>query len=159
MRPVFALLLASWILFGGVAIGTARAQTGPSIAGCPIFPLDNVWNTRIDHLPVDSNSSGYINSIGPSTGVHPDFGSGTWDGAPIGIPYNVVPGAQTKVPMEFGYADESDPGPYPIPPGAEIEGGYGSDGDRHVLVIDRDNCVLYETWSTHPNPDGSWYAG
>jgi hypothetical protein len=157
---IYALFIcASGILLGGLTIGTVLAQTGPSVAGCPVLPSDNIWNTRIDRLPVDPNSTAYINSIGASTGFHPDFGSGDWDGGPIGIPYNIVPGTQPKVNVEFGYADESDPGPYPIPPGAEIEGGYGSDGDRHILVIDRDNCVLYETWSTYPNPDGSWYAG
>jgi chitodextrinase len=157
MRRTFTLLFVSFVFVA--VVGTVQAQTGPSIAGCPIFPPDNVWNTPIDQLPVDPNSSAYISSIGAGTGFHPDFGSGTWDGAPIGIPYNVVPGTQPKVPVEFGYADESDPGPYPIPPGAEIEGGYASDGDRHVLVIDSDNCVLYETWSSYPNPDGSWSAG
>jgi hypothetical protein len=87
-----------------------------------------------------------------------DFGSGTWDGGPIGIPFVVVPGSQQRVPVSFEYADESDPGPYPIPPDAPIEGGPNSTGDRHILVVDRDNCVLYETWSTYPSGQG-WTAG
>ena len=73
-----------------------------------------------------------------------------WEGAPIGIPYVVVPGTQKKVPVTFKYADESDPGPYPIPPDAPIEGGPKGDGDRHVLVLDRDNWMLYELFNAFP---------
>jgi hypothetical protein len=135
------------------------AQSGLTLAGCPIYPANNVWNVRVDHLPVDPNSSAYIATIGASKKVHPDFGSGTWDGGPIGIPYCIVPGSQPRVPISFEYADESDPGPYPLPPDAPIEGGNQSTGDRHVLVLDRDNCTLYETFSSYPQPDGSWTAG
>jgi len=138
--------------------GSASAQGAPTIAGCPIFPADNVWNTPIDHLPVDSNSTAYISSIGANAGLHPDFGT-VWEGAPIGIPYNIVPGTQPKVDITFDYSDESDPGPYPIPPDAEIEGGDEFSGDRHVLVLDEDNCILYETFYAWPQPDGSWWAG
>jgi hypothetical protein len=130
-----------------------------SLAACAFFPADNVWNTRVDTLPVDVNSQTYINTIGASRGLHPDFGAGLWEGGPIGIPFAVVRGDQPRVPITFGYADESDPGPYPIPPDAPIEGGPASDGDRHILVVDRDACVLYETWDSWPTPDGSWYAG
>jgi len=140
-------------------IGHALAQSTPAIEGCPILPANNIWNTPIDPLPADPNSSSYINTIGASTGLHPDFGSGTWDGGPIGIPYNVVPGSQPKVNIVFDYSDESDPGPYPIPPDAQIEGGTNSTGDRHILVLDKDRCILYETWSTYPQLDGSWQAG
>lgn len=138
---------------------SAMAQTGPTMAGCPIFPVDNVWNTRIDQLPVDANSSAYVATIGTTRGAHPDFGSGTWDGGPIGIPYIIVAGTQPRVQIYFDYADESDPGPYPIPPDAPIEGGSGSTGDRHVLVLDRDDCTLYETFSSYPQADGTWRAG
>lgn len=131
----------------------------PSISGCLIFPADNVWNTPIDTMALDSNSAAYVATIGASTGLHPDFGSGLWNGGPIGIPYNVVPGTKPKVAIAFDYADESDPGPYPIPPNPQIEGGSQSTGDRHVLVLDSDNAILYETWSTYPNADGSWRAG
>jgi hypothetical protein len=134
-------------------------QPGPTIAGCPLLPADSIWNTRVDALPADPRSAEYIATIGAGTGLHADFGSGLWDGGPIGIPYAVVPGSQPLVPIAFDYEDESDPGPYPIPPDPPIEGGAGSDGDRHVLVLDRDRCVLYETWSTYPQQDGSWYAG
>jgi hypothetical protein len=124
-----------------------------------MLPGDNVWNARVDHLPVDHNSSAYVATIGASKTVHPDFGSGTWAGGPIGIPYALVAGSQPRVPIHFDYADESDPGPYPLPPDAPIEGGSASTGDRHVLVVDRDNCTLYETFSSYPHPDGSWQAG
>jgi hypothetical protein len=137
---------------------SAMAQDASIIAGCPIFPADNVWNTPIDHLPVDPNSSAYISSIGANTSVHPDFGT-VWEGAPIGIPYNIVPGTQPMVNITFDYSDESDPGPYPIPPHAEIEGGDTSSGDRHILVLDKDNCILYETFYSLYQPDGSWRAG
>ncbi len=154
-----ALLLSMAALFGvNLPLSSALAQTAPSIAGCPIFPTDSVWNTPIDNLPVDPNSSAYIATIGATKGVHPDFGS-EWQGAPIGIPYNVVPGTQSKVPMNFDYADESDPGPYPIPLNPFIEGGADSDGDRHILVLDKDHCILYETFYSWPQSDGSWYAG
>ena len=136
-----------------------KAQITPEVAGCTIFPADNVWNTPVDTLPVDTSSDTYIATIGADAHVHADFGSGTWAGGPIGIPYVVVPGTQPKVGVTFGYDDESDPGPYPIPPTAPIEGGPNSDGDRHVLVVDRDSCALYELYRAFPQPDGSWHAG
>ena len=139
--------------------GRPRAQTGPTLAGCPVFPLDNVWNVAIDQLPVHPSSAAYVTAIGATKIVHPDFGSGIWDGGPIGIPFVIVPGNQQKVDITFDYSDESDPGPYPIPPDAPIEGGSQSTGDRHVLVLEQDNCVLYETFSTYPQSDGSWTAG
>ncbi len=152
----FLILLSLWmVLLGKPAI----IQAGPTLEGCSIFPGDSIWNTPIDTLPVDPNSAAYISTIGAAKGLHPDFGSGTWDGGPIGIPYTIVDGAQPKVAITFDYADESDPGPYPIPPEAAIEGGSQSSGDRHVLVLDRDTCILYETYSTYPQPDGSWRAG
>ena len=159
MRSVvyrFSLVL---ILIACSPTGFAFAEPAPAVEGCPILPDTNIWNTPIDQLPVDPNSSSYINTIGASTGLHPDFGSGTWDGGPIGIPYNVVPGSQPKVEIAFDYSDESDPGPYPIPPDPQIEGGVDSTGDRHILVLDKDRCILYETWSTYPQSDGTWQAG
>ena len=126
---------------------------------CAFFPPDNIWNTRIDSLPVDIGSQAYVNNIGANAGLNPDFGAGLWDGGPIGIPFATVPGSQSRVPINFDYEDESDPGPYPIPPDVPIEGGPDSDGDRHVLVVDRDHCKLYEMWNAWPQPDGSWQAG
>ncbi len=131
----------------------------PQVAGCDVFPADNVWNTPIDTLPVDANSDAYVATIGAGEYLHADFGSGTWDGGPIGIPYIDVPGTLPRVTVTFDYDDESDPGPYPIPPDAPIEGGPDSGGDRHVLVVDRDNCILYELYAAYPQPDGSWDAG
>ena len=122
----------------------ARSSSSPIVAGCAVFSADNIWNTPVDTLPVDANSVAYVATIGASAPVHADFGSGLWDGGPIGIPYVDVPGTQPLVPVTFDYDDESDPGPYPIPPDAPIEGGADSDGDRHVLIVDRDDCVLYE---------------
>ncbi len=144
--------------------GTHRFPAGPwpgdqVETGCPAFPEDNVWNTRIDSLPVDPNSSLYVQTIGAGDQFHADFGSGLWDGGPIGIPFIEVTQSQPEVPLTFEYADESDLGPYPIPADAPIEGGSGSTGDRHVLVIDRDACILYEVYHAYPQPDGSWHAG
>ena len=82
-----------------------------------------------------------------------------WEDAPIGIPFTTVPGNQLKVPITFEYAGESDPGPYPIPVDAPIEGGAASTGDRHIFVIDRDHCILYEVYYGWPQTDGSWQAG
>jgi hypothetical protein len=134
-----------------------HAQT--TLAGCPVFPANNIWNTRINYLPVDPNSDNYVSRIGATSPGHADFGSGLYDGEPIGIPYVAVPGTQPMVPVSFTYADESDPGPYPIPANAPIEGGSQSTGDRHVLVVDQGNCLLYEMFSSYPQTDGSWTAG
>jgi hypothetical protein len=136
-----------------------KSQAAPQVAGCTVFPADNIWNTPVDTLLVDPNSDTYVATIGVDATMHPDFGSGTWDGGPIGIPYTDVPGSQPRVPVAFDYDDESDPGPYPIPSNAPIEGGPDSDGDRHVLVVDRDDCVLYELFYAWPQSDGSWEAG
>jgi len=127
-----------------------------------VFPADHIWNVPVDTLPVDVNSAAYVATIGADEYVHADFGSGEWppgSGAPIGIPYVDVPGTQPQVSVTFEYADESDPGPYPVPASAPIEGGPNSDGDRHVLVVDRGHCILYELYYAFPQPDGSWQAG
>ena len=137
-----------------------KSQASPQVAGCAVFPADNIWNVPVDALPLDGNSSAYVATIGADDYVHADFGSGTWDGGPIGIPYVDAPSTQPKVPVTFYYADESDPGPYPIPPDAPIEGGADSTGDRHVLVLERDNCILYELYDAWPQDGGSsWTAG
>ena len=111
-------------------------------------------------MPVARNSDAIIRSIGPGDNVHADFGSGRYDGGRIGIPYTVVSRRQRRVPVRFEYADESDRGPYPIPPDAPIEGGRRADGDRHVIVVDRDRCRLYELFAAYPRRGGrSWRAG
>ena len=123
------------------------------------FPDDNPWNTPVDGMPVDPNSDALIASIGLIGGLHPDFGA-NYNGGPFGIPYVVVNGGTPGVQVTFDYADESDPGPYPIPPDAPIEGGTASGGDRHVLVVDRDHWKLYELYAAYPVPfTHNWTAG
>jgi len=146
--------LLSLVLFSATVV---RAQA-PAIGSCTILPADNIWNTPIDQLPVSPSSSTYVNTIGATTGVHADFGSGLWDGGPIGIPYVTVPGTQTKYPATFDYDDESDLGPYAVPLNASIEGGSASTGDRHAISIDSDQCILYELYAAYPQT-ASWKAG
>ncbi len=129
---------------------------------CTILPADNIWNTRIDTAPVHSRSDQYVASIGTTGFIRADFGSGVWppgSTSPIGIPVIEVDDTQPDVAINWtAYGDESDDGPYPIPADAPIEGGPDADGDRHVLVIDRIDCVLYELYRAFPNGDGSWNA-
>jgi len=141
------------------ALALVDPPAAPTLGPCVVLPPSNIWNTRVDTLPVHPDSADYITTIGASTGLHPDFGSGTWNGGPIGIPFALVPGDQPPVVVTFDYASESDPGPYPIPPDVPIEGGPSSTGDRHVLVGDRDRCLLYELWNAWPQADDSWHAG
>lgn len=116
------------------------------------------WNRDVSSDPVDPASDAIIARVGEDKPLHEDFGL-VWQGAPVGIPYYVVPGDQSPVPVAFQYADESDPGPYPIPPDVWIEGGPDSRGDRHVLVLDRDRWKLYELFSAYPVDGGrSWRA-
>lgn len=136
---------------------TMELGVGASLNGFRPFPADDPWNTRVDTLSVDPNSDVLIASIGADSSFHPDFGA-DWNGGPFGIPYVVVGSATPKVPMSFDYSDESDPGPYPIPSNAPIEGGPSSEGDRHVLVLDRDSMLLYETWNSWPM-NGGWQCG
>ncbi len=153
-KKLFFFLLIVLLL-----IGSVLSQSPPMIAGCEVFPADNIWNTPIDDLPVHELSDVYIDTIGRDIGIKADFGSGLWEGGPIGIPYTVVSSDQVGVEVSFMYDEESDGGLYPIPPDAPIEGGAESDGDRHVLVLDVDNCILYELFYAHPLDDGSWSAG
>jgi len=129
--------------------------SGPSLSGVPLFPADHIWNTRVDSLPVDSQSAAYIGTIGSDVYVHADFGSGIYEGSPIGIPYNIVNGFQEKKTVLFDYADESDPGPYPIPDNPLMEGG----SDRHMIIVDSDAKILYELFAAEKKADGSWAAG
>jgi len=122
-----------------------------------LFPADNPWNTDISSYPVHPLSARYVAAIGASTHLHPDFGT-VWNGAPNGIPYVVVSGSQPKVPVNFYYPDESDPGPCPIPADAPIEGGPSGTGDRHILILDPDHQLLYELYDAHPAGD-HWEAG
>jgi hypothetical protein len=146
----------------GLALAAAPALAGPlrGAPRCPLFPRDNHWNLRVDRLPVHERSDGIVRSVGPDEVMHADFGSGRYEGRPIGIPYTTVSRSQRRVRVSFEYADESDRGPYPIPRNAPIEGGTDSDGDRHVIVVDRDRCRLYELFAAYPVGGGrSWRAG
>ena len=136
----------------------ALAQVPPRIGNCPVFPADHIWNTPVDNLPVNANSAAWISRVGPGVGAHADFGSGLWQGEPFGFPYITVPGTQTKYPASFTYVTESDPGPYAVPLDAPIQSGPTSTGDRHVLSIDVDNCILYEFYKAYPQT-ASWNAG
>ena len=147
-----------WRRFALLCLAAVIPLEAQAIGSCPVFPSNNVWNARVDTLPVHPKSAAYVNTIGATSTAHADFGSGLWDGGPIGIPYIAVPGSQLKVPVSFYYASESDPGPYPIPSNAPIEGGSNSTGDRHVEVIDQTNCILYELSAAYPQLDGSWTA-
>jgi hypothetical protein len=149
-----ALAMACHSSHAGMAPqGTPDLGQNTSLHGKRVFPPDNPWNQRIDKEPVDPNSDTLIASIGLEKPLHPDFGT-VYNGAPSGIPYIVVAGNTPKVPITFSYPDESDPSPYPIPLNAPIEGGPNSDGDRHILVIDRDHWKLYELFSAHPQGKG-----
>ena len=145
---------------GGTTPPPPPSGGGGSIGSLAIFPADNPWNTDISAMPVDPNSTTLLNNCGGAgRRVHADFGT-VWDGAPNGIPYILVGGSQPKVPISFYYASESDPGPYPIPPNAPIEGGPNGTGDRHVIVIDTTNKRLYEMFDSRPvNGGASWTAG
>jgi hypothetical protein len=138
----------------GMSLGTDA-----SLNGFVPFPSNNAWNQDISGAPVDPNSIAIINFIGASTPLHPDFGSGLYDGQSIGIPYDVVSGSPFA-PIDYtAYGSESDPGPMPIPKNAPIEGDpHPGNGDRHVLVLDRDNCWLYELYSSYPQKSGVWDA-
>ena len=135
---------------------TAPPVSGaPTVAGCRIFPADNPWNTDVSASAVDANSAAYLASMNAAaTFLHPDFGSNP----AYGIPYTSVGAGQARVPMTFDYASESDPGPYPIPPDAPVEGGAGATGDRHVLVVDSSACKLYELYAAQYAGPG-WHAG
>jgi carbohydrate binding protein with CBM4/9 domain len=151
------------LLLFGIALAAAAIAQGRPVPGapsCPMTPATSFWHADVSALPIHTQSSAWVSSIGTTAGLKADFGSGTWNGGPIGIPYTTVPGAQPRVPVSFEYADESDPGPYPVPANAPIEGGSSSTGDRHVLVVDRDACRLWELYSAYPQSGGaSWTAG
>src|SRR5262245_23834446 len=151
----FAIAVFLLSLFGFSLAQESEIELGnnKSLKGRRIFPPDNPWNQDISQNPVDPNSANLMATIGKNKPLHPDFGT-MYKGAPNGIPYVVVTGNQKRVPIEFRYADESDPGPYPVPLDAPIEGGPKSDGDRHVLAVDRDNWKVYELFNVFPTTGG-----
>jgi len=158
---LFALLVVAACAWAEAPV----AGGGPTLAGCPVFPADHAWNVRVDALPRDPASDAYVASIGADAVLHPDFGAGLWEGRAIGIPFDVVGPGQAAVPVSFLYADESDPGPYPVPPDAFVEGAPAAGvpvppgGDRHVLVLQTGSCTLYELFDAARQDDGSWSAG
>ena len=141
-----------------ISPGGSNARPLPTAPNCPIFPADSHWNLRVDRLPRHPNSDAIVRSIGLDDHVHADFGSGFWDGGPIGIPFATVGRGQRSVPVRFEYASESDGRRYPLPRQVPIEGGPGADGDRHVIVVDRSRCRLFELFAAYPQ-DGAWRAG
>jgi hypothetical protein len=156
LAPAAAALLAVGALASADALAApARAKApGPHEYGCPLFPADNPLNEDISKAPVNQNSDNYIASIGASVHLHADFGSNS----SYGIPYAVVGASQPKVPIDFTeYGDESDPGPYPIPLNARVEGA-GEEGDRHVLVLQKKTCKVYELYGAQRSGSG-WKAG
>jgi len=132
---------------------------GADLNGFVPFPSSNLWNTDISAAPVDPNSANIINFIGTTVVLHPDFGSGTFHNQSLGIPYQTVAGTQAKVAVTLGaFANESDPGPEPIPANALIEGfPKPGNGDRHVLVVEKDGCWLYELFHATLK-SGKWSA-
>jgi hypothetical protein len=155
MKRLLVVAAGLAVLLGGASAAALRVPGAPK---CTIFPATNAWNQRVDALPVAANSAQLIQSIGLDTGLHPDFGSGLYDGQPIGIPYDVVSKKTKRFRVAFTYADESDKGPYPLPKSVHIEGGRASTGDRHALLIDKDACKLYELYALYPK-GGGWTAG
>jgi hypothetical protein len=159
------LAIATMLLLSGIAFSQAGTCNGmtvgqlTSLNGFVPFPTNNLWNTDISTAPVDSNSANYINFIGSTVTLHPDFGAGTFHNQTIGIPYQVVAGTQAKVAVTLNaFADESDPGPEPIPSNALIEGyPKPGNGDRHVLVLEKDGCWLYELYNASLTK-GKWSA-
>ena len=153
--------IALAVSLGAVALLTgasARALRLPAAAHCPVFPANNRWNQRVDKLPVAADSAQLIGSIGLDSPVHADFGSGTWDGGPIGIPFDVVSKQTPTHRVSFDYADESDRVRYPIPSHVHIEGGAHATGDRHAILVDKSTCRLYELYDLRHKGHG-WTAG
>lgn len=133
--------------------GSAYALHVPAAPRCPVFPKSNPWNRRVDRLPVARDSAAIIASIGSSTGLHADFGSGLWQGSSIGIPFDVVGSKTPRSRVSFEYAGESDRVGYPIPMHVHIEGG----SDHHALLVDRSACRLYELGGLE-RQGGRWHA-
>ena len=142
----------------GTAGSSGTTAQSADLTSLRVFPADNPWNQDISALPVHSNSANYLASMGLGVGLHPDFGT-EYEGAPIGIPYNIVDAGTPRSSVEFDYADESDAGPYPIPKNPLIEGGPNGDGDRHIIMVDPAAKKLYEIFYAVPQSDGSWAAG
>ncbi|MEU9802556.1 hypothetical protein [Streptomyces sp. NPDC051000] len=149
---VVACLLAGSGVMSGSAVAAADETCATSLP-------DNFWRAPVDKLPVHPNSARYVSSIGADEPLHPDFGSGLVDGQPIGIPITVTDTKLPETKVTLDYADESDKSGYRIPENAKIENGPASDGDRHVVVWDRDLCKSYELWNAKQQGANAWHAG
>jgi hypothetical protein len=159
MRRTAPLALLAAAALAAVALPSGGAAAPlPNAKRCPLFPRSFSTNRAVDRLPVARDSDAIVASIGLDRGLHADFGSGTYEGRPIGIPFDVVTRRTPRSRVRFGYADESDRVRYPIPSGVHIEGGRDADGDRHALLLDRDRCRLYELFALEGGP-GRWTAG
>jgi len=162
LRVRLAALIAGFALLvpSATVARYSPAHPLPGAPACPVLPADNPFNQRVDALPAAQNSAPIIARIGLNDPVHPDFGSGLYNGSPIGIPYTVVSKHTRRVPVSFQYASESDGHLYPLPGNVPIEGGANSSGDRHVIVVDRDTCRDYELFAAYPHNGGKrWSAG
>ncbi len=161
VNSVTATAMVTVIPLSGTGCGTLDLGINSNLHSYRAFPDTNAWNQNISASPVDPNSASIISFIGATGGLKADFGSGLWQGSSIGIPYGVVSGTQAKVAINYqAYGDESDPGPMPVPSPAPIEGDdpLATGGDRHVLLLDRDNCILYELYGSQLQGNGSWNA-
>jgi hypothetical protein len=154
------LIIGSLLATSAAARDGAQVKLGANadLGGIRLLPDDSPWHKDISNDPVDPNSARILARIGLDKPLRADFGP-EWRGAPMGIQYVVVGRNQKKVPVAFTYADESDAGPYPIPADAPIEGGPKGDGDRHILVLDRDDWKLWEVFNAFPDGKGGWKAG
>ena len=151
LAPARILLVCACVLsLAGSAGAGGSAPTLPGARSCPLFPPGNVWNQRVDKLPLRDDSQALVRAIGLTANLHPDFS----DVGRYGIPYMVVKGSQKKSPVRFEYADESDKVGYPIPAKPRIEAG----SDRHILLVDKDRCKLYELYAAERS-NGRWSAG
>jgi hypothetical protein len=168
VRAIGGVALGVAIATGACAVAPASSpasvavtQAGTTLPGtkCPAFPADNVWNTPITGLPVDSHSSTWLATMGASTTyLHPDYGpSGT--SVPYGIPWQIVAPTQALVPVTFAYASQSNKGPYPFSASTPIEGGSNASGDRHAIMVNPKTCTLYELWDAYYHPAGKSTAG
>jgi hypothetical protein len=156
LLPSVLALLA--LLAPAAADAGSTPKARPSVAGCPVFPLSNPWNQRVDEMPVAQDSDRIIRAFGGAS-LHPDFGSGRWRGGLIGFPFTTVGAEQPLVPISFSDHRYSDPGPYPLPADAPIEATAGRNSDRHVIVVDRHRCKLYELYQGEPRAGGGrWHA-
>ena len=159
MKPLtLAAGLGAAVAAGLLTGSSARALQLPAAPHCPVFPANNAWNQRVDKLPVAADSAQLIGAIGLDSPVHADFGSGKWDGGPIGIPFDVVSHKTRRSHVSFEYADESNRVRYPIPRRVHIEGGAQSTGERHAILVDKSACRLYELYDLRRSKRG-WSAG